>query len=172
MEDKDYHSILTKGPFGYAHHKIILDEQGIPNDYEFLEVNPAFERITGLKAQEIIGKTVCQVMPGIRENNFDWIQYCGDIALDGGESEFEQYSKPLASWYKVYAYSNQKYYFSTFFIDLPAQKSLSNIAATFNNFSAQTIDLQYVADKAREISGAAYAVLNKFDLNGRDFSTI
>ncbi len=172
MEDKNYHSILAQGPFGYAYHKIILDEQGKPTDYKFLEVNPAFERITGLKAKEIIGKTVCQVMPGIRENNFNWGQYYDNIARDRGKSEFEQYSKPLGSWYKVHVYSDQKYYFSTFFIDITAQKSLSDIAATFNNFSAQTIDLQYVADKAREISGAAYAVLNKFDENGRDFSTI
>ncbi|MBI9068208.1 MAG: PAS domain S-box protein [Salinivirgaceae bacterium] len=172
MDDKNYKSILMKSPFGFAYHKIIVDEQGKPTDYEFLEVNPAFERITGLKAKEIIGKTVCEVLPGIREGNFDWVQYYGDIALDGGESEFEQYSKPLGSWYKVHAYSNQKYYFSTVFTDISAQKSLSDIATTFNNFTAQTIDMQYVADKAREISGATYAVLNKFDEKGRDFSTI
>ncbi|NPD87014.1 PAS domain S-box protein, partial [Lentimicrobium sp. L6] len=172
MDDKNYKSILMKSPFGFAYHKIIVDEQGKPTDYEFLEVNPAFERITGLKAKEIIGKTVCEVLPGIREGNFDWVQYYGDIALDGGESEFEQYSKPMGSWYKVHAYSNQKYYFSTVFTDISAQKSLSDIAATFNNFTAQTIDMQYVADKAREISGATYAVLNKFDEKGRDFSTI
>jgi len=172
MDDKNYKSILMKSPFGFAYHKIIVDNQGIPVDYEFLEVNPAFECITGLKAKEIIGKTVCEVVPGIRENDFDCVKFYGDIALDGGDGEFEQYSKQLSSWYKVQAYSDKKYYFSTVFTDTTARKSLSDIAATFNNFSAQTIDIQYLADKAREISGAAYAVLNKFDENGRDFSTL
>ncbi|MCF8346700.1 MAG: PAS domain S-box protein [Bacteroidales bacterium] len=172
MEDKKPSFNLANIPFGYAYHKIIVDEQGTPTDYEFLEVNPAFERITGLKAKEIIGKTVCQILPGIREDNFDWVQYYGNIAIDGGESEFEQYAKPLHSWYKVQVCSDQKYYFSAVFIDITAQKSLSDIAATFNNFSALTIDLQYLVDKARELSGAAYAMLNKFDENGRGFSTI
>ncbi len=172
MDDKNYKSILMKSPFGFAYHKIIVDNQGIPVDYEFLEVNPAFESITGLKAKDIVGKTVCQVLPGIREGNFDCVQYYGDIALDGGDGEFEHYSKQLGRWYKVQAYSEQKHYFSTVFTDTTARKTLSDVAATFNNYSAQTIDLQYLADKAREISGAAYAVLNKFDADGRGSSTL
>jgi PAS domain S-box-containing protein len=172
MENENYKSILMQSPFGFAYHKIIVDKNDQPVDYEFLEVNPAFESITGLKAKDIIGKTVCQVLPGIRENDFDCVQFYGDIALNGGDGEFEQYSKQLGSWYKVQAYSGQKYYFSTVFTDITAQKSLSDIAAKFNNYSAQTINLQYLADKAREISGAAYVVLNKFDEDGRGSSTL
>ena len=41
--------------------------------------------------------------------------------------------------------------------------ALAEIAVKFNNFSAQDIDLDYITDKAREISGAKYAVLNQFD---------
>nr|MCU0376005.1 PAS domain S-box protein [Chitinophagaceae bacterium] len=41
--------------------------------------------------------------------------------------------------------------------------ALAEIAVKFNNFSAQDIDLDYITDKAREISGARYAVLNHFD---------
>ncbi len=164
--------MISASPFGFAYHRVIVDGHGNPVDYEFLEVNRAFERITGLNEKEIIGKTVCDVLPGIREGHFDWVQTYGDIAINGGESEFEQYSKPLGRWYKGYAFSDQKYYFSVIFVDITAQKSLSLIAAAFNNFSARTLDLQYVVEKAKEISGAAYVVLNKFDENGRDFSSI
>lgn len=41
--------------------------------------------------------------------------------------------------------------------------ALAEIAVKFNNFSAQDIDLDYITDKAREISGAKYAVFNHFD---------
>ncbi|MFP4548826.1 MAG: PAS domain S-box protein, partial [Fidelibacterota bacterium] len=66
----------------------------------------------------------------------------------------------------------QKEYFVTIFTDISAQKIISEIAAKFNEFNAESLDFNYIADKAREISGAKFAVLNKFDKNGRDFSTV
>ena len=122
MADVNYKSIIMKASFGYAFHKIIVDKHGNPIDYMFLEVNPAFERITGLKAKEIIGKTVCQVLPGIRSGDFDWVRNFGNIALNLGERAFEQYSVPLERWYKVQAYSDKKYYFSTVLTDVTKQK--------------------------------------------------
>lgn len=60
MEDP-HQSIFAKTAFGYASYKAIVDDKGQPVDYEFMEVNPAFEILTGLKAADIIGKTVCEV---------------------------------------------------------------------------------------------------------------
>ena len=51
-------------------------------------------------------------------------------------------------------------------------QKISEIAAKFNGFSSGELDFQYIVDKARELSGAKYAVLNKFDENGRDFTTM
>ncbi|MDY6857622.1 MAG: PAS domain S-box protein [Thermodesulfobacteriota bacterium] len=50
---------------GFALHEILCDEYDKPYDYRFLEVNPAFENITGLKAQKIIGKAVLEILPNI-----------------------------------------------------------------------------------------------------------
>ncbi len=122
IDYKEYRSIIMNAPFGYAFHKIIVDEKGKPVDYEYLEVNGAFERITGLKARDIIGKTVLEVLPGINSDVFNWIEYYGDIAINGGASEFEQYSMPLDAWYKVQAYSDRRYYFSTVFTDITELK--------------------------------------------------
>ena len=51
---------------GHAVHEIICDETGRPIDYRFLDINPAFEAMTGL-GREIIGKTVLEVMPGTEQ---------------------------------------------------------------------------------------------------------
>jgi len=75
MEEKFYEQILKEAPFGYAYHEIICDQEGVPVDYRFLEVNQAFETLTGLSATRIIGKTVREVIPGIEKSRFDWIQY-------------------------------------------------------------------------------------------------
>ena len=55
------HSELTrllfkKIPLGFAYHEIVVDEQNEPVDYIFLDVNEEFEKLTGLKREEIIGK--------------------------------------------------------------------------------------------------------------------
>ena len=42
---------------GFALHEIILDKDGKPCDYRFLYANAAFEKLTGLKIENIIGKT-------------------------------------------------------------------------------------------------------------------
>jgi len=56
MGDKILEEILHQAPFGYAYHKLICSAQGVPEDYIFLEVNPAFEKMTGLKEENILGK--------------------------------------------------------------------------------------------------------------------
>lgn len=114
---------LFKSPIlGYANHKIILDINGKAIDYEFLEVNQTFEKLTGLKIDDIIGKKVTQVIPGIRNSEFDWISYYADVAFNGGEKEFEQYSEELNKWYKVHVYSDEKLFFTTLFIDITSSK--------------------------------------------------
>ena len=48
------HPFLRSPIVGYAHHRIIFDDDGVPVDYEFLELNSTFEKLTGLDAKSII----------------------------------------------------------------------------------------------------------------------
>ena len=121
VEGVDYEKILRKSPFGYGLHKIIVDDNGVPNDYEYIEVNETFEKFTGLKKDNIIGKKVTEILPNIKNNDFDWIKCYGDIAINNSEYEFEQYSEELKEWYKIQVYSPKKYYFITYFIDVTNQ---------------------------------------------------
>lgn len=109
---------FNSAPFGYALHKMVLNINGKPVDYEFVEVNDAFQKITGLKKDKIIGKTVIEVLPGIDNGKFDWISFYGKVALENTTENFEQYSEPLGKYYSVHAYSPQKEYFITIFTDI------------------------------------------------------
>ena len=55
MEDYYYRQVIEKSSFGYANHRIVLDEENNPIDYIFLEVNEAFEKLTGLKKEQVLG---------------------------------------------------------------------------------------------------------------------
>jgi diguanylate cyclase (GGDEF)-like protein/PAS domain S-box-containing protein len=124
MAQRSYEHLMNELPMGYADHKIILDENNRPCDYEFLEVNDAFENLTGLKGSDIIGKRVSEVLPDIKKSAFNWIKNYGNLAINGGSEEFEQYAEPLKRWYKIKAYSPEKGRFVTAFSDITEQKKI------------------------------------------------
>ncbi len=117
-----YRLLIENLPDGFANHQIVTDEDGKPVDYIFLEVNPAFEEMTGLKREEIIGKKVTAVLPGIEKSSFDWIGTYGKVALSGEPARFENYSEPLGRFYDISAYSDEQGYFSVFFNDITDRK--------------------------------------------------
>ncbi len=67
LSEEKYRSLFASINEGFALHEMIFDGEGRPADYRFLEVNPAFERTTGLNAAEIIGRTVRDALPGIED---------------------------------------------------------------------------------------------------------
>ena len=66
--------------------EVIFDESGKAFDWRFLEVNPYFETIYGLKREEVIGKTYREVLPG--SHSEDWIEAAGRVTLSGQGEPF------------------------------------------------------------------------------------
>lgn len=145
MDSLDYRDLISRAPFGYAYHQIVTDQEGNPCDYIFLEVNPTFERLTGLSKSDLIGKQVSEVIPAVMHDEFDWIQFYGDVALNEKEREVEQYSTALNRWYRILAYSPKKGRFATIFTDITIEKE-----ETYNleGFNAVNLDLMCITDKA------------------------
>jgi PAS domain S-box-containing protein len=130
-------SIFRNMSEAFAYHRIVLNDEGKPIDYVFLEVNPAFERLTGLRARDIIGKRVTEVLPGIENDPAGWIDKYGAVALSGKPMRFESYCEPLGRWYALSAYSPYKGYFSVTFSDVTATKeSIEHLATANQELSA------------------------------------
>ena len=121
MIDNFYKKLIEDSLIGYAYCRIICDKKGAPIDYEFIEVNPAFEKLAGIIGAEIIGKKITTVLPDIKNNKIDLISFFGDVAINGGNKEFEYYSEPLKKWYNVNVYSPQKTYVIFYFMDISKQ---------------------------------------------------
>lgn len=130
MKQTFMNELLRLAPFSYAYHKLVLNDRGEAEDYIFLEVNPAFEEMTGLKRESILGKRVTEVLPGIRTGGFDWVAFYGKVALTGERQEFTQYSDPLGRWYKITAFSLQKEYFVTIFHDITFEMKNIDVLTT------------------------------------------
>ncbi len=119
-----YRRLFENMTNGFAYHKIVTDEKSVPVDYIFLEVNNAFETMTGLKRSDILGKTIREVLPGIDNDPADWISTYGEVALKGRETRFEQFSESLGRWYSVSAYSPLIEHFVTIFEDITERKRI------------------------------------------------
>jgi len=176
-----YKQVIDELPIGYAYQKIICDEAGIPCDYEFIEVNAAFEKLTGLKGSDIVGRKVTEVLPDIKKSKFDWISFCGEIAIvtNGEKTEVEQFSECLQRFYKITIYSPEKYYFITHFIDITKDKSqlsgmekLVDVSEEFLQINEQNIRYQKISDDFLKMCGAKYAAFNLFDEDGKNYITM
>lgn len=117
--EKKFQMLFDQMLSGISIHKILVDENNHPTDYRFLNVNPAFERLTGLPAEEIIGKTVREVMPGTEQY---WIDNYGKVALTGEPTQFENYSSELGKHFEVIAFQTAPGEFACAFQDITERK--------------------------------------------------
>ena len=106
---------------GFAYHRIV-DAAGRPCDDVFLEINEAFTRLTGLEADQIIGKRVTAALPGIEKDPTDWIGKYGEVASTGKPVQFENHAVSLQRWYSVSAFSPGKGFFACTFAEITERK--------------------------------------------------
>jgi len=104
---------------GYAYCQIVMDH-GEPQDFTFIDVNPAFEKLTHIK--DVLGKKLSQVIPGVRESNPELIAVCGRVALTGQAERFEVHFTSLGALFAIRLYSQRKGYFIAVFEDITERK--------------------------------------------------
>ncbi|MFO7569266.1 MAG: PAS domain S-box protein [Smithellaceae bacterium] len=104
---------------GCAIHEIICNEKGVPVDYRYLDVNPAFEKITGFSAIDVVGKTALEKTPDI--DPFI-IETYGTVALTGKPITFDFYNRITDRHFVISAYQPQERQFACVFQDVTEQK--------------------------------------------------
>lgn len=117
---EQYEGLFASMRDGYALHEIICDDDGKPIDYRYLDVNPAWERYTGLRRSEVIGKTALEVMPGTEAH---WIETFGKVALTGEAALFENYFGDLKNrWFECVAFRPKENQFAVTFLEVTERK--------------------------------------------------
>ncbi len=119
--EQNYEALFREMLDGFALHEIICDAEGKPVDYRFLAVNPAFERMTGLRAEEVLGRTARELFPSLERV---WIDTYGKVALTGQGSRFEQRSQGLDMIFEVAAYSPAPRQFACIVADITERRRL------------------------------------------------
>jgi PAS domain S-box-containing protein len=122
--EEKYRSLFANMMNGLAYCKIILDGNGKPVDFVYLEVNDAFEELTGLKKSSVLGKRVTEAIPGIEEAHPELFEIYGRVALTGERDRFEVQFKPLGKWFSISVYCPKEGYFVAVFENITEQKAI------------------------------------------------
>jgi PAS domain S-box-containing protein len=104
---------------GFAIDEIIFDEAGRGCDLRYLEMNPAFERQTGLKRLDILGRTTLELFPDAEPL---WFERFGEVASTGVSAHFQAKFGPLERWFEVSAYRIRPNQIATVFFDITERK--------------------------------------------------
>ena len=119
--EEKYQTLISNISNGYCLNEITFDGNEMPIDSHFLEVNQAFERITGLKAKDLFGKTTKEVFPG---TEYFWVDRIGQVALSGNPLHFNNGLKFFGQCFEVIAYSPRRGQVAAVFTDIAEQKRI------------------------------------------------
>lgn len=167
-----YKDAVDKCNCAFAYHEAVFDENGSMTDYVFLDANTAFEMLTDLKKENIIGKRFVRDIIKDKEHGLLWAKKYEKVFTEGNTFEFEEFSEENKKFFSVKAFSPQKNQFVSLITDKTQEKKLQEIFKYLMDNMDNSIDYGKVTEFTTEITGADYAAFNLFDKNGLDFTTV
>lgn len=117
--EERYRTLFTNMTEGFLLAEVIYDRNGKPYDYRYLEVNPVYERSTGLKREQILGKSILEILPNV---NPILIEKIGETVLSGKLEHFEIFSQVTSKYFDTYVFSPDKEKVAATFRDITGRK--------------------------------------------------
>ena len=98
--EERYRSLYNSIDAGFYAARMIYDDRGVPIDFRFLAVNPAFEKQTNWT--NVLGKTVCEFAPDLESY---WFETFDTIVRTGEPMRYENSAEALdRRFFEVYGY--------------------------------------------------------------------
>lgn len=157
VSERHYRSLFNNMLNGYAHCKMHF-EGDRARDFSYLEVNGAFETLTGLK--NVVGKKASEVIPGLGETDPWLLEAYSRVAMTGIPERFEYHVKALDMWFSIAVYSPQREHFVAIFDVITERKlaeELIRIRLSLQEFAAlHTLEelLQKTLDEVGTLTGS------------------
>lgn len=95
--EEKYRTLFETMGQGYSLNEIVRDAEGRAIDLRYVELNPAFERLTGASLKEARGRLASEVFPGL--DRF-WIDICDRAVMTGVIERVEHELTPNGRWYQ------------------------------------------------------------------------
>lgn len=156
MEENYFRAFFENSPTACAFHRVMLDEQGIPYDYEVLEINEAYENIMCVKASDIIGKRISEVYQSVnRQYIAKWYEIAQNAVMNNKVTKMDGYSL-IDKWLRIMVFPLDKYHFACIIYDITKEYMQEKEIEGFLNAN---LDILCVLD----LDSNTYRVNKKFE---------
>jgi len=143
--DRHYQSLYQHLDAGFAICELIYDEAGQAVDYRYLDVNPAFERLTTLPVKNPVGRTVRELLPG-REPALEIFER---VVRTGANERFATTSQGRS--FEAHAWREEAGHFAVVFTDVTERrriaKALQEAEERFRALVSSTPDHLTIQDR-------------------------
>jgi PAS domain S-box-containing protein/putative nucleotidyltransferase with HDIG domain len=169
-----FHALFRNMNEGVALHQMVYDEDGRAVDYRILDVNPAYEKQTGISLEAAKGKSACQLYGS---NAPPYLDIYDTVTRTGEPYSFETYYPPLQRYFEISIFSLKQSWFATVFSDITARKkadaalgqSLERLRRTLEatvQAMATTVETRdpYTAGHQRRVAALARAIAAEMGL--------
>ncbi|WP_254508742.1 PAS domain-containing protein [Anatilimnocola floriformis] len=113
--EQHYRQLFETMTEGFSLHELIVNDQGEPIDYRYLDVNPAFETLMNVRRADVIGKLHSEFPSDDREF---WVKTYGQVALTGQPLRSEYVHPKTQRQWIVLAYRTQPLQFAVLFSEI------------------------------------------------------
>ncbi|HQN20873.1 MAG TPA: ATP-binding protein [Thermotogota bacterium] len=161
-QGKETRLFYDRSPVGIAYQELLFDAKHVPVDFRFIEVNPLFERLLGLKRSAVVGKSWSELFPDTERSDYNRLSEFALAVLNESERELTFYVPVTDRWLRMKVFSvNDRFFFSVL-TDMTLEIKLSEVSELFLQKTIEEIGYQVIADKAKEFTGCKYGLFNIF----------
>lgn len=159
--EERYRTLFEAVDAGFAIAEMRFDHQ-IPVDYRLIEMNPAFERQTGMGG--LVGRWVRDAIPELEQH---WFDTYGRVALTGEPARFEDFAAPMGRWFDVHAFrtgSPERRLVAILFNDITERRRSEEMLRELNeSLETQVAERTAELRLARDIIEATTSPICAFD---------
>lgn len=117
--DKRFSQLFKSMEEGFFLAELIFDPAGKPVDWRFLDVNPAYSKIMGIRREDVIGRSVRELFPGLEDF---WFKAHTRCALTGEPATLDGFVQAAGRYYINHLHSPCRGQFACIFTDITEQK--------------------------------------------------
>ncbi|MFA5403467.1 MAG: PAS domain S-box protein [Ignavibacteria bacterium] len=118
--EKKFRTLFESMNEGVALHELIFDDKGNSVDYRIIDVNPAYEKHTGISAEKAKNQFASKFY---NINIPPYLEIYSNVAMTGVPYFFETYFPPLKKHFDISVFSPKKNFFATVFNDVTERKN-------------------------------------------------
>ncbi len=117
--EEKYHTLFASIDQGFTLCELIRNKEGKGIDFYMLEVNPTYEKQTGVSKEMVLGKAILQVFPSLEK----WIETYAAVVDNHCPVVFEHYFEDTDRWFAIKAYPVEKDRFAVLFSNITERKN-------------------------------------------------